>query len=200
MDETTRTFVAVEIPDSLGESLARLQARLEPEAPGVRWNVARPFHITLVFLGDVRNTDLDAVHRAVDESSAGMRPFELELERLGAFPSPKRPRVLWAGVGGPGLDALSGLQRRVAEAVAGVGYPSEGSPFHPHVTLGRLKAGHGRPPRDLAPVIGRLGGWSASAFTVSEIVTFASRLTPSGPTYTPIGRVPLRAEKPSPPA
>ena len=60
MPETTRTFIAVAIPAPLGEKLTRLQARLALEIPGVRWTSTLPFHVTLVFLGDVRRTRLES--------------------------------------------------------------------------------------------------------------------------------------------
>jgi 2'-5' RNA ligase len=195
MSATTRTFVAVEIPGPLGEKLARLQARLEPEVAGVRWNAVRPFHITLAFLGDVADTDLNAVCRAVAEAAAELGPFELFLEGLGAFPHPAKARILWLGVGGPGLDLLNELQKRVTGSVAAVGYPTEDAPFHAHVTLGRLKPGCSRPAGDLAPVLGRYRTWSAGSFTATEAVTFASTLTRDGPVYASLGRAPLRGGK-----
>ena len=66
--------------------------------------------------------------------------------------------------------------------------------FHPHVTLGRVKAGRGPAP-DLTPIVNHYKTWSAGAFTVVEAVTFASTLTPDGPIYAPLGRAPLAGRK-----
>jgi 2'-5' RNA ligase len=200
MPKSTRTFVALEIPARLGEKLARLQARLEPEVAGVRWTAVRPFHVTLAFLGDVADTDLHVVCRAVAEAAAGLSPCELALEGLGAFPHPARARILWVGVGGPGLDLLGDLQQRVARSVAGVGYAVGDAPFHAHVTLGRLRPGRGRPPANLAPILAHFRAWSAGSFSAAEIVTLASTLTREGPVYARLGHAPLRAGKPGPPA
>ena len=198
MPDTTRTFVAVAVPDVLAPRLRRLREGLAPELPGARWVVAPPFHVTLAFLGDVPHTELNDVCKAVGEVCAGFPPLELLLTGVGAFPDAARPRVIWAGVGGPGRDGLSQLQAAVAAAVARTGYPTDGRPFHPHVTLAHIKSGKDRgrrvpspAPRDMAPLLERRRTWSAGPFRVVEAVTFASTLTPDGPVYAPLARARL---------
>lgn len=195
MPDTTRTFIAVAVPDDLGPKLGRLQSLLAAAVPEGRWTSPPPWHITLAFLGDVADPDLNAVCRAVSQASKRFAPFPLALERPGAFPNPARPRVVWAGVGGTGLDTLKDLQAAIAEAVAGLNYPADAKPYHPHVTLGRLKPGRG-PGRDLTPLLKHHQAWSAGPFRVSEVITFASTLTRDGPAYAPLGRAPLAARKP----
>ncbi|MBX6315678.1 MAG: RNA 2',3'-cyclic phosphodiesterase, partial [Isosphaeraceae bacterium] len=139
MPSTTRTFVAIEIPSALSEALARLQTQLGPEVPDARWIGRGNFHVTLAFLGDVNDRDLDRLGRAVGEAVAPFEPFALRLEGLGAFPEPGRPRSFWAGLAGEALDRLKELQRAVSQAVASVGYPPSDDRFSPHVTLARIK-------------------------------------------------------------
>ena len=193
MPDTTRTFVALPVPPDLGPELERLQQQLAPDLSGVRWADLSHSHITLAFLGDVPNAGLDAVGRAVADASAGFAPLALRLEGLGAFPSPARPRTLWVGVGGD-VDELLRLQRAVAAALRRAGHRPEDDRFHPHVTLGRVKAGRGRPPDATRPLDARRG-WSAGPFTAAEVVTFASKLSPAGPEYTPLARAPLAGGK-----
>jgi 2'-5' RNA ligase len=199
MPATTRTFVALEIPAALGEKLRRLQERLAPEAAGVRWVSTLPFHLTLAFLGDVPHADLNAVCLAVAGAAAAFGPFPLLVEGLGAFPDPSRPRVLWVGASGPGLEVLGRLHEAVCRATAGLGYPADDAQrFHPHVTLGRLKPGK-HAAQDLGPLVKHFRTWSAGKFTAAEAVTFGSTLTTDGPEYTPLGRAPFRARKPDTP-
>jgi RNA 2',3'-cyclic 3'-phosphodiesterase len=193
MAHTTRTFVAVPIPANLAEKLARLQGLLAAEVPGVRWVDRSQFHVTLAFLGDVPDADLNAVCTAVSNAAVGFEPLELRLEGLGVFPNPTKPGVLWVGLTGTGLDALAALQREVAEAVRRTGYPPDDR-FHPHATLGRPKSGRG-PTRDLTPLLNHYRTWAAGSFTASECITFASTLTPDGPVYAPLGRAPLEGRK-----
>ena len=107
MRETTRTFIAIPVPESVGERLARLQAELSPEVPGCRWTASSPLHITLAFLGDVRNRDLNDLCLAVAAAAEPFPRFDLEVTGLGAFPSPRKPRVVWAGATAPDLAPLN---------------------------------------------------------------------------------------------
>jgi 2'-5' RNA ligase len=95
---------------------------------------------------------------------------------------------------GPGVESLSALQKKVAQAVARAGYPPDDSRFHPHTTLGRVKSGRGPAP-DLTPLLNHYRTWSAGSFTASECVTFASTLSPDGPVYAPLVRAPLEGRK-----
>src|SRR5437879_3871095 len=134
MARTTRTFIAVAVPDTLGQKLTRLQTLLAPDLADVRWTTIPPFHLTLSFLGDVADTDLNEVCRATADSVAELKPFDLRLEGLGTFPNATRPRVVWVGATGPGLAPLDALQKEVVKAVRSVGHPPEDDRFHPHVT------------------------------------------------------------------
>jgi RNA 2',3'-cyclic 3'-phosphodiesterase len=195
MARTTRTFIAVEIPGKLGHKLARLQSLLAPEVPGARWVEPTQFHVTLAFLGNVDDTDLNPVCKAVAEAASGFGPMTLRLEGLGAFPDPKRPRNLWVGMTGPGVETLVAFQKKVASAARQAGYPPDDQHFHPHVTLGRLKPGKGPSP-DLTPQINHYRTWAAGSFDATEAVTFASTLTSESPVYAPLGRAPFWCGKP----
>ena len=194
MRETTRTFIAIPVPESVGERLARLQAELSPEVPGCRWTASSPFHITLAFLGDVRNRDLNDLCLAVAAAAEPFPQFELEVTGLGAFPSQRKPRVVWAGATAPDLALLNDLRAGVVQAAARAGYRSDDPRFHPHFTLGRIKSDRGAG-CDLTELLQRHQGWSAGSFPVVEVVTFASTLGPRGAAYAPLGRARLRGEK-----
>jgi len=192
--QTTRTFVAIAIPEPLNRGLAALQTELSPEVVGCRWTSTLPFHATLAFLGDVRNRDLNQIGKAIAASTGMFEPLEVRLEGLGAFPSATRPRVLWAGLTAPNLEPLLDLREAIVRAVAQAGYRVDDPRFHPHLTLGRIKPDRGGP-SDLTALLERYRGWSGGAFTVDDIVTFASTLGPGGPSYCPISRAPLARKK-----
>jgi 2'-5' RNA ligase len=192
MRETTRTFIAIPIPEPIGQEILRLQGELSPQIPGCRWTANWPFHITLAFLGDVRNRDLNELCLAVAKAAEPFQRLELQLEGLGAFPSPTKPRVVWAGATAPNLKPLHDLREAVVRAATQSGYRPADPRFHPHVTLGRFKAFGGQP---LTPLVQRYQGWSGGSFPVVEVVTFASTLEPRGATYAALGRAPLKAKK-----
>src|SRR5690349_947939 len=115
MSRTTRTFVAIELPEAVRDRIAKVVDHLTPKAPQVRWVGAHQLHLTLAFLGDIPETDLRTVCQAVEKSVETHSRFELEFRDFGSFPPGKPPRVLWVGVTGE-LEPLARLQRAVAGA------------------------------------------------------------------------------------
>lgn len=202
MPDTTRTFIAIAVPETLNLRLTRLQQQLSGELTGVRWSATPPFHVTLAFLGEVDHTDLLPVCRAVEEAAAAFSPFSLKLDGIGAFPDPTKPRVIWTGISGPGVEPLSELQRALAKAVAGVNYATDNKPFHPHVTLGRVDSGRGRgriksegPPPDMSRLVSHYRTWHAGPFPVTQLVTYSSTTNRDGPSYAALGRASLASKK-----
>ena len=200
MSDTTRTFVALAVPDPLTLRISRLQEQLAGAVEGVRWEVASPFHITLAFLGDVAHSDLVTVCRTVQDEARNFTPLTLQLEGLGAFPDVTRARVVWSAISGPDLSTLLELQAAIARDVALVHYPTDQKPFHPHVTLGRAAHGHRRgrnssPAPDISRLVNHYKTWRAGPFTVNEVITFSSTLTRDGPVYAPLGRAPFASAK-----
>jgi 2'-5' RNA ligase len=194
MPQTTRTFVAIAVPDPFGGELARLQRELAPLVAGCRWAAAHPFHATLAFLGAVKDKDLSEVCKTVAETAAAFDAFEVELRGVGAFPTVSRPRVIWAGMTAREPERLLTLQQSIVRAIARTGYRADDQRFHPHVTVGRLNRDRGVR-RDLAAVLDCFGAWSGGSFTVTEVTTFASALSPGGPSYTPLGRAAMTLKK-----
>jgi 2'-5' RNA ligase len=192
--ETTRTFIAIEIPQPLDRELAALQRALSADVAGCRWVATVPFHSTLAFLGNVPNRDLSALCSAIAGSISSFEPFDVQLDGLGAFPTAKDPRVLWAGLTAPRLERFLALRTAIVHVVEQSGYPAPDQKFHPHVTLGRNKPDR-RAAFDLTGLVETYRHWSGGRFTVHEIVTFASTPGPSGPCYTPISRAPLARKK-----
>jgi 2'-5' RNA ligase len=192
MPRTTRTFIALPLPGALRTKLEAIQKALAPKVDGARWVGPDAFHLTLAFLGDVADPDLNAVCLAVAESVREQRRFTLEVRGLGAFPGAGHPRVLWAGIEGD-LDALAAVQRAAFDAAIRAGYRPADERFHPHVTLARLKPGRGQA-ADLGPLIERHRAWKSGPFPADVVITYASTTTPDGPAYAPLGRAPLRTK------
>ncbi|MCZ6788666.1 MAG: RNA 2',3'-cyclic phosphodiesterase [Chloroflexi bacterium] len=137
--ETLRAFVAIELTEEARQHLALLTDGLRHEVThGIRWVDHHGVHLTLKFLGDLPVDRLDAVIAAMEEAADGVPPFSLSIHSLGAFPGLSAPRVLWAGVQGD-LAPLLMVQTRLEESLAARGFPREGRPFSPHLTLARVR-------------------------------------------------------------
>ncbi|HEY90645.1 MAG TPA: RNA 2',3'-cyclic phosphodiesterase, partial [Dehalococcoidia bacterium] len=92
--ETVRSFIAIELPQSLKTELEELVSRLKSESrTGVKWVNPQGIHITLKFLGDVAAGRLDGITGALKVAARGVKPFHLTVGGLGVFPNPHRVRV-----------------------------------------------------------------------------------------------------------
>jgi 2'-5' RNA ligase len=196
MPQTTRTFVAIEVPSAQTMNLIQLQGDLAPMISGFRWVRSNPFHATLAFLGDVKDRDLVEVRQAVERgvAAAGCEALDLELRGVGAFPKPAKGRVIWAGLAGTHIRRLVDLQKSIAHTLTQVGYRPDEKQFHPHITLGRLKSNHSRG-SNVSDAIDRFRDWTGGSFLLAEVTTFASKLSPLGPEYTPLARAKLQSQK-----
>lgn len=175
-----RAFVAVELPDAVRENLARAVGRLRRGGGHVGWVTPEHLHVTLAFLGEVTPAAAAAVAAALDGMAAAVPPFGLEAAGLGCFGHPRTPRIIWAGLGG-NLGALEDLYRRLAAALETAAGWRDDKPFHPHVTLGRVRAAGG-----LAPVLAELEKRRTETFgcfQVGAVRLMRSDLRCGGPVY-----------------
>jgi 2'-5' RNA ligase len=185
-----RLFVAADLSETARAAVAAEQQRiLEALGPAARmkWLHADHVHLTLVFLGHVDDTRASAVVDAIGQDIES-QPFEIVLEGVGVFPARGAPRVLWLGIGQGAAEVIT-LQRTVANRVVTLGLPLEERAFHPHLTLARWK--ESRPAdRDRALRVARRGAIARTR--VDGATLYQSRLSPSGPTYTPLSRANLK--------
>ena len=191
---TVRAFVAIALTSDILDQIGGLQTRLKDELPSglVRWVRPEGIHLTLKFLGDIPTEQLDAVAQAVHDASAPHAPFTLAVRGTGCFPNPHRPRVIWAGVNEP-TGTLARLQRDVERMVQPLGFPSEGRPFRPHLTLGRVK---GRD-RGAIQTLGETvcgAAFQGGQMHVDTVHLIRSELLPGGAVYTKLSSTPLAGE------
>lgn len=112
-------------------------APIEERAVGQpRWVRVDGLHLTLRFLGATPDDRQRDVATAIAAAARGVSPFGVVLSGGGAFPNPARPRVLWIGIA-EGAPELAQLARRLEERLKPLGWPPEGRPFEPHLTLAR---------------------------------------------------------------
>jgi 2'-5' RNA ligase len=180
-----RLFLAVfPPPDIQAAAYARIEAL---RAPGARvsWTRRENLHYTLRFLGEVGEDGARRAAEAAAEAASDHRAFAAELGALGAFPNPRRARVLWLGLtrGGEPLVALAASLDR---ALARRGFPPEGRAFEPHLTLGRVREPQEDWSTRLAAAAATVAAEPATArgFRVDRISVVESQLDPKGSRYT----------------
>ena len=182
-----RTFIAIEIPDKQKKIIGEFQRDLKKTNAAVSWVRPENIHITLKFLGDVSANKQGDVIDAVNATGKLHSPFTVEINKKGAFPDVRKPRIIWTGTGAGGEEL-----RKIAESLeanlSAKGFPEERRPFKPHLTIGRVKG-----TRNIREVMSRLNElpFDAGSFTAGGIVIMKSDLKPSGAVYTPIKKVTL---------
>ena len=184
-----RLFVAIELDDRARAAIAEHQQHVQ-KVVGVgrdrTWISPARMHLTLAFLGDVKEPHSSEVVRAT-ASPLDVAPFTLALGGVGAFPPRGAPRVIWIGTTTGSAEAIA-VQRIVAERLRGVGVAVESRRFHPHVTLARWR---GARPADRARIAAIDDEAEVARVHVDHVTLFESRLSPRGPTYTALARATL---------
>ena len=196
--DTVRVFVSVGLSAEARETLIDAVERIRVQVPdGVQWARPEGMHLTLKFLGNIPSAKVSPLLECVGQLASANRGFGLKLTGLGMFPNRRKPRVLWAGVGGD-LDALSSLQQAAEDAINALGYPPDQRPFRPHITLGRPRrsASDAQLAR-IGAVVSGLTPPQLVDWQVDTIDVMRSELHPSGARYTVLGSAPLKSPLPA---
>ncbi len=153
----------------------------------VKWVRPENCHVTLKFLGNVKEATLSKIERLLTRVAALHNPFQLTLSSPGVFPNKRFPRILWLGLKGD-LKSLGRLQCDMTKSLETLGFEAEKRSFVPHITVGRIK-GRGRSDLDLE----RFLCWTVPSLetNVDTIHLYQSILTPSGPEYHRLSSFPL---------
>jgi RNA 2',3'-cyclic 3'-phosphodiesterase len=181
-----RAFVAIEVPAQVLDSLEAAQKELSASGADLKLVERSNLHFTVKFLGEISDSQ-------ASEADARLRRLHLvksgvEVRGVGAFPSPARPRVVWAGVSGEDASQISAVAGEVLAALDGIGERDD-RPFQPHLTLARVRSD--RNIRQLQEAIGRVGGHTFGHADLESLKLKSSQLTPSGPIYRDVGVYPF---------
>ncbi len=221
-----RSFVAIECPVEIKEEIQALQQELKmtllgraqgqegtclpagrsedqhhvlPHGPPqINWTRPEGFHLTLKFLGNVEEDRISKIAQAIRGVTDGFSIFTVSIGEVGVFPHTRSPRVIWVGAKSVG-DDLVRLQEGIEKVLVPLGFPPQDRPFHPHLTLGRIKSDDRR--RDLGFDKKALTQWllenqkrECDRFEAKEVLLIKSDLQPSGAVYTSLAKLRLVAQ------
>ncbi len=190
-----RVFLAVELSSGIRENLFSLQQELKKILPPINWVRPESIHLTLKFLGYVEPSRISQLLLALEPIGKKQHGFSIEVQGVGVFPQVKHPRIFWVGVAGK-THPLQELVLEIEAALEPLGFPPEEKPYHPHLTVARIK-------RDNAIVGSALlenevleREQHFGTLTVDQLTLFQSDLDSTGATYTPLGAVLLSQHNP----
>lgn len=176
-----RLFIALTLPAREQNRIHAAAAPLREADFPVRWLEPDSYHLTLKFLGNVRSEKVSVVEAVLDRVAGGTPTFPLAIRGFGAFPTIRRPRVLWVGV--EPVPALRCLKQDLEWALADHGFDRETRAFHPHITLGRADEERGAGVfRGLDEMAARLS--YTGKVQVSSVELMRSQLSRQGARYS----------------
>lgn len=182
MDESFRSFIAIEIPEEIRNKVIEFQNRLKSIHDDIKWVRVESLHLTLKFLGDVEENRLNDLTALIHEAIQEFEPFEVDLGGSGVFPNRHRPNVLWIGIL-KGKEYLRTMASVLNRSLIKMGFDEEKRKYHPHLTVGRVRSR-----QKIIKTIELMESLSflEQSFWVQELILMKSDLKPSGAEYTPL--------------
>ena len=186
-----RVFIAIDIDEkiraALGDLQQQLQSKVDIKKGDVKWVNPENIHLTLKFLGEIKDEKVVEVCDIVKEVAGRHKSFELNIQTVGHFGG-RSARVLWVGAG-EGKDNLLGLQKDLEQQLALAGWPEEKREFSSHLTLCRVR--NPRAGVKLTAISDDYRDFKLGIISADSVSVYQSQLTPKGPIYTLLGNYKL---------
>ncbi len=183
-----RAFIGIGLPPQCKQAIASAYSPFRGKRIPVSWTPERNLHVTLKFLGEIPPDSVEGIVSLLLGAGRGIPAFEMLVEGAGGFPSLRAPRVLWVGIREP-LELVGKLHENMENVLSGAGFTGEGRPFHPHITVGRvrdrLSPGWGE------EYAGAMSGEPFGSVMVNSYQLYESRLSPAGAEYFVLRDFPL---------
>ena len=183
-----RLFIGIGLPPECRRTIAGAVSPLRDKMVPGSWVPERNLHLTLKFLGETPPGRVNELAGLMAEAAREIPPFGLRVEQAGGFPTLRAPRVLWVGIREP-LELVGKLHENMENALSEAGFPRDERPYHPHVTVGRVR---GR----VAPSWGEAYAAAVSRMRIDTVSVnsyrlYESRLSPSGANYSVLREIPF---------
>jgi 2'-5' RNA ligase len=185
-----RIFVAVDISDEARRKVSEYIETLRKEFKDVRvsWDRAEKLHLTLKFLGDTNEKQLEDLKKNVENIASEITNFKLQISNTGLFPNVRNPRVLWLGIKGD-VNDLQKINAVLEIECEKIGFAKEIRIYKPHLTIGRIR----EPKKAKSLAIKHLENkFEPIEFEVSEIVIYESKLQSNGSIYSVVSSSKLK--------
>ncbi len=182
-----RCFIAIELPDPVKSCLTQLQDEFKKCKADIRWVNPGNVHLTLKFLGNIKEEMLQTIINSMKKVCSSTNPFNLEIKGIGMFPNIKSPRVLWLGV--ENNSFIMSLQAGIEKEMEKAGFKQEERKFKAHLTIGRFRSSPGK--EDIFKSVSTHEKDSFGIINVNSLLLMKSDLNPEGARHTMIAEIPL---------
>lgn len=185
-----RCFIAIEIDRNLKSEIQKTVSELKRAGTEIKWVGIEGFHLTLKFLGEIKEKTAKKIEVRLREVCKAHPVFSLSVKGTGVFPDYSRPRVLWIGI--EKSEALHRLFESIEEEMQELGFEKETRRFNPHITIGRVKSPKGV--RETLKDLRRYREHNFGKIDVMGISLMKSILKPTGAVYETLYIAPLKKE------
>lgn len=183
--ESIRSFIAFDLGNhEILSRISEVQRKLEGTGASLKLVNPQNIHFTLRFLGNIQPSMVDKIYGEMEQIA--FDSFQIEVCRVGAFPTIRHPRVIWAGIQ-KNLDKLEMISRQLASRLRVLGFPSDSKAFSPHITLARVRSARNKV--ELASCMTELTDYMFGVLNLDCLKLKKSVLTPRGPIYTTLKEV-----------
>lgn len=182
-----RLFIAINFPDQIKRKILKQIEDLKSQFPQVSWVKSENLHLTLKFLGYVKDDKLDEIKEGIALVSHDFKPFELTISRMGYFH--REPFIIQLNI--DNSLRLNSLVDRLEKEMKKLGFMRENRPYNPHITLGRGRKLNREKVVSIKKEIEKPVAFSPIRFTVDKIALMESTLKPTGAVYTLVNSFPL---------
>ena len=185
MSQKIRSFIAFDINnESVLRRFSEVQDTLLNTGANLKLMKPQNIHITMRFLGNISPHTVDLIHEEMKKLT--FTSFDAEIKGLGAFPSLRHTRVVWAGIR-KGADELVNIFNQLEPRLRGLGFRPDPKGFSPHLTIARVKTGRSK--SELVRCIHDLVDYEFGVVRADCLRLKKSVLTPRGPIYSTLKEV-----------
>jgi len=180
MSDSIRSFLAFDIEsDTVLNRLTAAQKLLIQTSADLKLVEPQNIHVTVRFLGNITPATAEKILEEMKKLQ--FAPFNVKINGLGAFPDPRYPRVVWAGIT-DGADQLKNIFSQLEPRLRGLGFTPDPKGFSPHLTIARVRSGRNK--QQLAEFITENANYEFGTINAKCLRLKKSDLTPIGPVYS----------------
>lgn len=185
--KTIRAFYAIKLNEETRKATQNIITELQHRewSQFVRWTPFDNLHITLRFLGNVTQQQLENINLSLEEKLSTFQPFSIVFKEPRLFPHFRKPKVVATLI--PHNESLSQLAELIDQSAVSNGLEPQTRQFKAHLTLGRCNKSF--PKRiKIEPMP------SSPELPVYSVSLYQSVLSESGPTYIELKTIPLSSK------
>jgi len=174
-----RLFIAVDV--ELSDSFQSLTQQLKTDLRNdeIVWVKSGLQHLTLRFLGETRDAQIEPLANALSILAKSTQSFELQLDKIGVFGSKYAPTTLWYGFSE--FSLFNKLFENLEKELFQIGLQENYGNFVPHITVGRIKKVDNK--KHFWETIEKRQPQFSQVIPVCQLKLIQSKLSSEGPSY-----------------